>query len=138
MRLATLWLLPAALALLAGCDSGDRQKTAVVKGKVTYRSKPVAGGTVTFVPDAGGPPATGEIKPDGTFTLTTYKSGDGAVLGKHKVFIAAMEDMSDKLPEQRSPTPAATIPLKYTSLATTPLTAEVGDKENAVEFVLKD
>ena len=138
MRIATLWLLPAALALLAGCDSGGRQKTAVVNGKVTYRSKPVAGGTVTFIPDAGGPPASGELNADGTFTLTTYKSGDGAVVGKHKVFIVAMEDMTGKLPEQRNPTPPPTVPMKYTSLATTPLTADVAETENTVEFVLKD
>jgi hypothetical protein len=128
-------LLPG-LLLLAGC-SGEGMKTAVVKGKVTYQGNPVPGGTVTFVPDAGGPPATGEIRPDGTFTMTTYKSGDGAVLGKHKVFIVAMEDTSGKLPEERSGTPPPIIPNKYTSLATSPLTAEVADRENNVEFNLQ-
>jgi hypothetical protein len=123
--------------LVIGCDSGGL-KTAVVRGKVTYQGKAVTSGTVTFVPDAGGPPATGEIQPDGTFTLTTYKTGDGAVLGKHKVFVVAMEDTSGKLPEERKALPAPTIPNKYTSLATSPLTAEVGDKDNTVQFDLQD
>jgi hypothetical protein len=131
------YLLPGALLLLAGCDGGG-MKTAVVKGKVTYQGKPVTGGTVTFVPDAGGPSATGEIKPDGTFAMTTYKPGDGAVLGKHKVFIVAMEDTSGKLPEERGGTPPPTIPLKYTSIATSPLTADVADRENNFVFELRN
>lgn len=130
-------LLSACLLLAAGCG-GEGQKTAVVKGTVTFQGKAVTTGTVTFVPDAGGPPATGEIRPDGTFAMTTYKSGDGAVLGKHKVFIVAMEDMSGKLPEERKPLPNPVIPIKYTSLATSPLTADVGDRENSVEFELKN
>jgi hypothetical protein len=130
-------LTPALLLLFAGCG-GDGRKTAVVNGKVTYRGKAVSSGTVTFVPETGGPSATGEIQSDGTFTMTTYKPGDGAVLGKHKVFIVAMEDMSGKLPEERKPLPAPLIPLKYTSIATSPLTADVAGRENTVEFDLRD
>ncbi|MBN9118755.1 MAG: hypothetical protein J0I06_06285 [Planctomycetes bacterium] len=127
--------LAAALALAAGCaDPGP--KVVPVRGKVTYNGNPVTSGTVTFTPTAGGPPATGEIGPDGTFAMTTFKSGDGAVPGKHKVFIAAMAGPNDQLPESRSPTPPPTIPVKYTHPATSPLTADVGDTETAVTFEL--
>jgi hypothetical protein len=110
-------LLAAALLVLSGCNS-DRLKTAVVRGKVTCNGKPVPNGTISFVP-ASGPAATGEIQPDGSFTLTTYRNGDGAVLGQHTVVIVAMEDMS-------------------TRLATTDLRREVKDGENSFNFDLVD
>lgn len=125
-----------AVALAVGC--GDAQpKTAVVRGTVTLNGKPVPRGTVTFLPDGGGPPATGEIQPDGKYALTTFRSGDGAVVGKYKVMIVAMQDNADKLPEERTPLPPPIIPIKYTSLATSPLTADVQDKENTIDFPLK-
>jgi len=74
---------------LAGCGSGQLG-TASVSGKVSFNGAPVPGGTITFYP-AGGEagtesrPASGPIKPDGTFVLTTYEEGDGAVPGKYTV-----------------------------------------------------
>lgn len=126
------------LALVfVGCG-GNQHRTAKVNGKVTYKGKPVPNGTVTFIPEAGGPSATGEIQSDGTFSMTTYSSGDGAVLGKHKVVIAAMQDMGDRLPEDRNPLPPPIVPTKYTSPATTDLTTEVKDGENTPVFDLID
>jgi Protein of unknown function (DUF1559) len=71
---------PLVSCLLLGCAE-SRPKTAVVTGKVTYQGKPVPHGTITFVP-ANGPAATGEIRPDGSYTLTTFRDGDGALLGR--------------------------------------------------------
>src|SRR5205823_12586516 len=53
---------------LAGCGGGG-PKTALVRGTVTYKGKPVPNGTVTFIP-ASGHHATGDIRPDGSYTLT--------------------------------------------------------------------
>src|SRR5262245_3718556 len=112
----------AALAL-AGCGSSG-PKTAPVRGTVTYKGKPVPNGTVTFIPDAGHH-ATGDIRPDGSYTLTTFKPGDGAVPAKYKVIVVAMQDMTGRLPEDRTPLPPPIVPNKYTSIATTDLVAEV-------------
>ena len=128
--------LAASVVVLAGCGGGE-MKTAVVRGKVTYNGRPVPNGTITFVPEGGGPSATGQTGSDGTFALTTYKSDDGAVLGKHKVMIVAVQDTSNLLPEQRN-LPAPVIPDKYLSTATSDLTATVEDKENRIDFDLKD
>ena len=38
-------------------------------------------GTVTFLSD-GGQVATGEIQPDGTYKLSTFAEGDGALPGQ--------------------------------------------------------
>jgi hypothetical protein len=125
----------AALALgLAGCGGGSG--TVPVRGTVTYKGKSVPSGTVTFIPDAG-PHATGEIGPDGSYTLTTYKAGDGAVPGSYKVVVVAMEDTSNRLPEERASLPPPIVPTKYTSVATTDLTAQVKDGENTIDFELK-
>jgi hypothetical protein len=124
----------AALIVLAGC--GDKKpKTAVVQGKVTYNGKPVPNGTINFIP-ADGPAATGEIGPDGSYRLTTHKKGDGAVLGTHKVVIVAMQNV--EVGEAFTPLPPPIVPIKYTSLSTTDLTAEVKDQENTINFDLKD
>src|SRR5262249_5331682 len=103
--------------------------------KVTYNGKPVPNGTITFIP-ASGQAATGEIGPDGSYELKTFRRGDGAVAGEHKVVIVALEDTSGKLPEQRGGTPAARIPDKYTSVATTDLKAEVKAEPNTIDFTL--
>jgi hypothetical protein len=82
------------LAFLAcvGCGSrsgsGSVTSTVPVKGKVTYQGKPLTQGTITFEPDDIGREAHGNISADGSFTLTTYKEGDGAVPGLHRVAVS--------------------------------------------------
>jgi hypothetical protein len=129
------------VCLVAGC-SGGGQGLAVVKGKVSYKGNAVPNGTINFLPvDSGKPSATGEIQPDGSYVLKTYlgnKPSDGAVVGKHKVVIVAMADMASILPEQRTPLPPPIVPIKYTSPATSDLTANVEDKENTIDFDLQD
>src|SRR5262245_31460064 len=57
------------LVALAGCGGGGAD-LAVVKGKISYKGKPVPHGTVNFLPNDGNKPmATGEIQPDGSYEL---------------------------------------------------------------------
>ncbi len=129
------------VCLIAGC-SGGGEGLAVVKGKVSYKGKPVPNGTVNFLPgDGNKPSATGEIQPDGSYTLKTFVSNrpsEGAVIGKHKVVIVAMVDMASRLPEERIALPPPIVPIKYTSPATSDLTANVENKENTIDFDLQD
>lgn len=82
-----LFVFPLALLIVAtGCSSGPR--VAPVKGKVTVGGKPVTTGQITFHSE-GGRPAIGEIDAEGNYTLTTFKQGDGAIVGKHTVTIHA-------------------------------------------------
>jgi hypothetical protein len=128
----------AAFVALGGCGRKGALETAPVSGKVTYRGKAVPTGTIMFVP-AEGPAATGEIGTDGSYKLTTYNTGDGAVIGNHKVSVTALQGMGDALPEQRSATPPPLVPVKYLSDATSGLTAEVKPKvDNEFNFELKD
>ena len=74
---------------------------------------------------------------NGVTTQATDKPGDGAAPGTYKVMVVAMQDQANLLPEQKSPLPAPTVPFKYTSLATTDLTAKVEKgKPNVIDFNL--
>jgi len=116
-----------------GCGSSGLVS---VKGKVTYNDKPVTGGTITFAAEDKAS-AYGEILPDGSYSLMTEKPGDGATPGAYKVFVVAMQDQGDLMPEDRNPLPAPMVPAKYTSLATTDLTADVeSGKDNEINFNL--
>ncbi|OAI57375.1 hypothetical protein AYO47_08140 [Planctomyces sp. SCGC AG-212-M04] len=80
----------------SGCGGSERFSVAPVKGKVVCGGKPVAEGIVQFAPISAQPASgnkagkpgksgAGEIKSDGTFEISTYSMGDGAVVGKCRV-----------------------------------------------------
>lgn len=134
--------------LLLGCDQGPQ--VAPVSGVVKFENTPVTQGTISFHPVAGGRPATGKLGAGGAFELSTFASGDGALLGEHKVTITAME-LTDAAPAPKSlseeisqPAPRATsgpkarwiIPEKFSAQATSELTATVADGANSIEFDL--
>ena len=79
------------LLLLAGCEQDQKFNVAPVVGTVQFNGKPVIGGTICFRPEGtsdqleAGKPALANIAEDGTFALSTYGNGDGAVIGLHQV-----------------------------------------------------
>lgn len=88
-------LLPVAaacLAVICGCGRGARLQTAKVSGTVSLDGKPLDRGTVIFTP-ASGRAATGKVQPDGSYTLETYRPGDGAILGTHRVAVIARQEL---------------------------------------------
>jgi len=90
MRPLTAWAVLVS-ALCAGCGSSPALPVSPpvpVKGRVTFRGKPLTQGRIVLEPTDGGHDAEGTIQPDGTFALTTFKEGDGALLGVHRVVIA--------------------------------------------------
>jgi len=133
----------ALLALLAastwGCGSkSERPETLPVQGKVTYKGQPVPKGTVTFQSDSG-QTATGEIQSDGTYKLSTFAEGDGALPGHHKVMIIA-NDADPTLMPGSSPgykPPKDLVPKKYEKLETSGLQADVTKDKSSIDFDLK-
>ncbi|WP_235935126.1 hypothetical protein [Candidatus Laterigemmans baculatus] len=119
------------LPLLSGCGDNN-PTTAPVSGTVTFNGEPLQAGTVIFTPKAGGPPAYGEIQSDGTYALTTFEDGDGAVPGSHGVAVSAVEFKNPDLPVATT-----VIPMKYSSEQTSGLTAEVAEQDmNVVDLEL--
>jgi hypothetical protein len=92
--------------LLLGCSSGPKlPPLAPVSGVVTINGAPVPRGTVQFVPEGGGPTATGEIGADGGYTLKTA-GVDGAMVGTHLVKVDARDVPKgdwDTLPKYLTP-----------------------------------
>src|SRR5262245_25108766 len=93
MRRAIVLLGCVAVAL-SGCG---RWGAAPVSGKVTLNGKPLANAKVTFQPigtggKEAGPASVGETNAAGEYTLTMIrKGGAGAVVGKHRVTITALQ-----------------------------------------------
>jgi len=144
-----------ALANGLGCDSGggdDIGKRYSVSGRVTYKGNPVPKGSVLFTPlDDSGRPASGNLQKDGSYTLTTATPGDGALAGKYRVGITAVELDYSKAKRKRVvkgmiiPEPGigplrATkkefVPLKYSDPTKSKLTAEVKPESNKINFEL--
>jgi hypothetical protein len=121
-----------------------------VSGKVTHNGQPVTSGSVVFTPVGGTQSsaariATGQIESDGSYTLTTYDTGDGAVLGQHIVTVESRGTGEDikKLnvkPDGRIAykLPKNTVPDKYNKPDRTPLKHTVEAGNNTVDIDLKD
>ncbi|HEV2969546.1 MAG TPA: hypothetical protein VGY55_06105 [Pirellulales bacterium] len=129
------------LIVTAGCGRGDANlpPRAKVTGLVTLDGRPLATGMVMFVPDAdrqtNGPPAVGGIDATGHYELTTDRqsSGDGAIIGFHRVRIVASEKPRNSM-QSMSP---SLIPLKYNDEAKSGLAFEVkANRENVFDLKL--
>lgn len=112
-----------------GCGSGPGVLTDLVpvKGKVTYKGKPLTQGVVRFEPDGYGRMATGKLEADGSYVLSTLKNADGAVAGSHKVSIT---DVDKTLAKDKAFK-------KYMQANASKLTAEVSTESTEFNFDLK-
>ncbi|MCO6046947.1 hypothetical protein NG895_23865 [Aeoliella sp. ICT_H6.2] len=137
----------------SGCGDG-KPETAVVTGTVSYQGKPLPEGQIAFYPEIGRM-AAGPIAADGTYTLTTFEAGDGALVGKHTVTITAKR-VTGGMPEAKSfeeeirmasdPKSGSAndvrvtwlAPAKYAERKTTPLQREVKAGSNVLDFDLTD
>lgn len=130
------------LTALSGCGP-KHSATASVGGRVTYQGKPVVTGQIMFLPEHGRP-AVGSIGPDGSYTLTTFEPGDGALLGRCRVTIDARRVIGELAPEGTEdaggiyvpPRVEQLVPEKYSRPETSALTVEVKPGENVFDFDL--
>ena len=137
MLLLTL-TLAAVTCLAAGCG-GDQLPVAPAEGKVLLDGKPLEFGAVMLQPEAG-PPARGTISPDGSFTLSTYGNGDGAIIGKHRVRITCFESQRPGYePDTSQGEPGvgeSLIPRKYQRLEQSGLEFEIKEQNEPLVFEL--
>ncbi len=121
-----------ALATLTGC--GGQLTTAPVSGTITLNGEPLADASVTFTPAATGieaPASNGRTDAGGNFTLEVTATGDrGAVLGKHVVTVARIEE------EKEGEDADVIDPNADTSLPPHDLNFEVKAGENVANFNL--
>ncbi len=121
--------------LVAGCGV-KRLETAPVTGTVRLDGKPLHRGTVIFTPELGRA-ATGEIQPDGSYRLSTYKSGDGALVGRHRVAVIARDDPPPAKGPMSEEVGPSLIPEFYSDFVRSGLSFEVkSGKKNVYDIEL--
>lgn len=127
------------MALTVGC--GPSGPTIVpVSGVATRAGKPVANLYITFMPDNGRPSWT-STDAEGKFKLNYDRDQDGAVTGKHKVFVqfkpATVEiELQMQAGTYKQPPELADILAKYGDMEKTPMTVEI-TKESSKGIELK-
>jgi hypothetical protein len=153
-KLATVITSGLALVLIVGCsDTTGLERRYSVTGTVKYKGEPVEKGRVDFIPVEGskGRAASGDIE-QGSYSLTTATTGDGAIPGSYKVTVTSMEVDTTKLkeeakggqfrhgPEIAKANAAAKrlVPSKYSLPDTSGLKAEVKAESNKFDFNLED
>jgi len=82
---ARLALVVLSALALTGCGSRG-PKIVEVSGTVTRGGQPIKDLTIHFVPEQGRP-SWGFTDPEGRYTLHYNRDRDGAVAGKHRVFV---------------------------------------------------
>lgn len=125
-----------------------RPKTHAVRGRVEMQGRPVEAAKVVFLttlPENGRDySAFGYTNARGMFTLQTFRDGDGAVAGQHRVTIekltyeppAAPRNEGDAVP---APVEKSHLPGRYRSPDASGLTAEVtAQGPNDFVFALDD
>lgn len=102
MRTPIVTALFVSVAIIAGCDSRPPGvRTHPVSGQILYGGAPAAGVKVFFLPTSA--PSVPEIPnhphaitgPDGRFTVSTYKEGDGAPEGGYQILLLWMPEAGE-------------------------------------------
>ena len=126
MRRITLTLLLSLALLPAGCDDGP--EIVPVSGQVLIDGKPLTHGFVQVGPK-GYRPASGDIGPDGRFTLTTSEPGDGIVIGTHPAAVIGTESIDGTKQRWHAPR-------KYQDFSTSGLTVTVDGPTDSLKIEL--
>jgi hypothetical protein len=121
-----------ASTVLSGCGQSDslpKLQVYVVKGKVLLADgKPLSSGLISFVPKGDLPiTPSAEIASDGTFSVVTGGSGEGAPAGEYKVRIEAPAIRLD--PKTKKPP----FPSKYTDEDSSRIVITVLAQENHLD-----
>ena len=125
----------------AGCGRGGKQipNRVSVSGRVTIAGKPLAYGTVQFVPvSSDGHAALGAIQ-KGSFTMQSAESFPGVVKGSYKVSIVSPQptDPSNRPDDIFSPEAnKSNIPKRYGNVETSGLTVDVTGPIRDLTFAL--
>ncbi len=131
----------ALLLLAAGCGQDD-PPTAPVRGRVFFKGALLTRGSIVFSPDPDkggtGPLARGDVRPDGTYTLTS-DGRPGAAPGWHRVTVVAVESPPAPPAGTAFADVRSLLPRRYAAPDQSGLEAQVkSGEENVIDFHLGD
>jgi hypothetical protein len=127
------FLLP--LAVAAGC--GGNSTTYPVEGTVKFPDgSPLVGATVEFEAEgrAAGGNARGTVGADGRYRLTTFKDGDGAIEGPHRVLVVPPPYEPSNL---QGPPPRPVLNPKFSNYDTSGLRFTVKPEPNTYDITVE-
>jgi hypothetical protein len=101
--------------------SAEKPKLVPVSGKIQIDGKALTQGFIVFMPKQGRV-STGKINADGTFALTTFQEGDGALPGECKVAVHGYQS-KDGVTQYF-------VPKKYTEVETSGIMFHVNPSED--------
>jgi hypothetical protein len=104
-----------------GCS--DRPHIVPVSGQVLIDGQPLSYGFIRFS-SGEGRPALGRLDNEGRFRLTTYDSGDGAIVGLHRIAILTHQVTDTGIKWHA--------PRMYADYATSGLTQEISEPTDSL------
>lgn len=110
------------LVATLGCSDG-RPKRVPISGQVLIDGEPIKAGSIRFVPD-GARPSASDLDAEGRFTLRCFEENDGAVIGTHRVEVAAREIIGESVRWYA--------PKEYSDYRSSGLTVEVKEPNDAL------
>lgn len=139
MKKSALLLLLLLFVGVLGCGE-SYVKTEYIKGKVIFKSEPLADALVTFHPnDSSGVPASGTTDANGEFELFAVggKPGAGAIAGDYTVTVSKQDTQNREIPDPNSSGGVRTVvsstlvtPKDYSKKETSPLTVTIAAGKN--------
>jgi len=145
------------IALFCGCSKGPvRPPTYPVTGTVKWKSEPLEGAQVIFVPTKqGGQGATGITDTSGKYSIGTYQSKDGAQEGEYRikviktdaktpapagkaVTLSHEEEQAQYKEGPPAPPPKSLIPKKYDNEGTSGISHTVTKQPTTLDIDLKE
>lgn len=127
------WILALVLAACPAC-SGRHPVLYPVHGKVFFDGRPAPGARVVFHPTGASDPTipkpSATVRGDGTFSLGTYASEDGAPPGSYRVAIVWLA--ATPTGSQKADVPNR-LPARYGNPQTSQLFAEIKDGPTELE-----
>lgn len=137
-----------AMLMGIGCSS-EQPNTYPVSGTVLFNKIPVEGAGVMFQPVEGGSYGFGVTDQNGSFVISTFEIGDGAIPGEHRVTVkmqtetgligSPTDGLASDDTTQESPTltrPMVELPSRYGKADTSGLTVIVESSMDPINLEL--
>jgi hypothetical protein len=124
---------------LAGC--GSASKPVPLRGTVTYKGQRLDNGTVMFSPadKDKGRVAQGTIQPDGSFALSTFQPGDGAIAAEYMVTVTSTVKGTEPIARDKGTGIGgkSAIPAKYGDPKTSTLRKTVSSSDSGQPYSIE-